>query len=128
MTDDQQPTQPPKNDGRRTETEWTFSFEQLEQFGESVAGWLHQLGIGADADLQHNTLSEPLNGCEQARVRLDLTVGRATIGALPADSPNLIEVDVVSIGAVEMAATTEGAPNPFGCARSAPPAQTSSSR
>ena len=106
MTDDPQlPEQ--KDKSRRTEAEWTFSFEQLEQFGESVAGWLNQLGIGADADLQHTTLSEPLGACEQARVRLDLTVGRAMIGALPEDSPNLIEIDVVSIGAVEMTASTE---------------------
>jgi hypothetical protein len=101
MPDTPQPDkQPPKG-----ETEWTFSFESL---GESIAQVLNQFGIGADADLQQTTLAEPLNGAQRATVRLDLTVGYATITALPADSDNLIEVEVTSIGAVEMTAATEG--------------------
>jgi hypothetical protein len=90
---------------KRTETEWTFSFET---FGESIAQLMHQLGIGEDADLQTIHLAEPLVGVAQAKVRLDLTVGRVTIEPLPADSPNLIEADVTAIGAVEMVASTEG--------------------
>ncbi len=99
---------PDNNTPPRTEPDWLQAFDQLEQFGINVAQWLNQLGIGADADLQQATLSEPIGTCGRAQIRLDLTVGKASIRALPAGNPNLIEANVVSIGAVEMAATTEG--------------------
>lgn len=104
MTDDQQK----EPESRRSEVEWTFAFDQLEQFGENIAGWLTQLGIGADADLQQTNLTEPRGTAKRGRVRLDMTIGKAMLHALPAGSENLIEVDVVSVGAVEMSATTEG--------------------
>jgi hypothetical protein len=97
-----------KPETRTLETEWVQAFDQLEQFGVNVAHWLNQLGIGADADLQHMTLAEPVNGAARAKVKLDMTIGAARIQALPANSTNLVEAEIVSIGTVEMAATTEG--------------------
>lgn len=101
---DENPKPPPK-DEKRYETEWAFSFDT---FGESIAQLMHQFGIGNDADLQTTTLTEALGGAVRGQVRLDLTVGQAALKALPADSSNLVEVDVTSIGSVEMLATTEG--------------------
>lgn len=96
----------PDNDNKKQyEIEWEFSFENL---GESIAQLMHQLGIGNDADLQTQTLTERLGNAERAQLRLDLTVGYTSIKALDADSENLIEADVTSIGAVEMTAITEG--------------------
>lgn len=100
---DQPDNTPQKN--KNTEPEWTFSFET---FGESIAQLMSQLGIGADADLQKVELQESIGHAERANIRLDLTVGRVIVTALPSDSPNLIEADVVSIGAVEMVTSTAG--------------------
>lgn len=99
------PDEPNKQKPILPDVEWSFSFEQ---FGDSVAQLLAQLGIGADADLQTATLTEPLGNAARANIRLELTVGRVTLGALPVDSDHLIEARVVSIGAVEMRADTEG--------------------
>jgi hypothetical protein len=90
---------------RRPEDELTEAFEA---FGENIAQWMNQLGIGTDADLQAITLVEPLKDVSRAHVRLDLTVGKVSIKALPPDNDNLIEAHVTAIGAVEMISTTEG--------------------
>jgi hypothetical protein len=98
------PDNPNHNDQQDKHPEWFFVFET---FGENVSQWMSQMGIGTDADLQVTHLSAPLASADAARIRLDLTIGRATIGALPPDSDHLIEMDVTSIGAVEMLTTTE---------------------
>lgn len=85
--------------------EWSFSFEAL---GEGIASLLNQLGIGADADLQHTDFVEPLGDAPRAKIHLELTVGHVTLEALPPDSPNLIEASVTSIGAVEMLVSMDG--------------------
>lgn len=96
-----------KPEVRTLATEWVQAFDQLEQFGVNIAHWLNQLGIGADADLNQFNLSEPVGTAPRAKIKLDMTIGLARIEPLPAGSPNLIEAEIVSIGEVEMAATTE---------------------
>lgn len=97
------------NTNRAPDTEWTFSFEMLETLGENVAQIMQELGIGEDADLQTHYLhaDAPTASTDRAKVRIDFTVGYASITALPKGSDQLLEADVVSIGAVELLKTHE---------------------
>jgi len=103
MTDNPEPGKEPES--RRTPADWS---QPLENLSETIAQWMNQVGIGANADLQTASFTEPIGGAGRGAIRLDLTVGRVSIRALPPTSDNLIEVDVTSIGAVEMVAVTEG--------------------
>ncbi|MEM6528104.1 MAG: hypothetical protein AAF653_07395 [Chloroflexota bacterium] len=105
MTDNPPPSRPGERD---LETEWNAIIKQLEDFGINIAQWLTGLGIGEDADLRTITLAEPISRARRPAVRLEMTIGRASIRALPTGSKSLIEANVTSIGPVEMSATTSG--------------------
>jgi hypothetical protein len=84
-------------------TEWSFSFEKLnDQIGEFVKS----VGVSAQDSIKQGQFSTPLSGAESARVRLDLSVAETNITALPADSPNLLDADLIYVGEINF--VTEG--------------------
>ncbi len=73
---------------KRYEKEWEFSFR-----------------MGEPRDGQ---FSAPLEGVRTAEIKLDFSVGEATVAALPADSTSLIEIDARYVGDVEFTVEGEG--------------------
>ncbi|MDZ4765437.1 MAG: hypothetical protein SGI73_12870 [Chloroflexota bacterium] len=86
--------------------EWSFSFDKLS---DQIGDFFKSVGVSAqdmqDA-IQHGQFSAPLAGGTSARVRLDLSVGEATIKPLAAASTNLIEADLTYVGEIKF--VTEG--------------------
>ena len=77
--------------GKRYETEWSFSFEQL---GESLNKALGSLGEESKVE----TFSATRDGAQSARIVIGGSVGRTTIVALEGGSANLFEADVAHLG------------------------------
>lgn len=81
---------------KKTVTEWSFSFEKLN---ESIGELLGSLGAAADAAVKTGSYQEPIATAESARVTLNPTVGAASITAL-VDSDSLIEADITYVGEI----------------------------
>lgn len=103
MTDDQMQDKR-KNDERTDsdktyETEWSFSFERLgEQFNKLLGS------VSGDEQVEVSSFVTPLDGATFAAITLGPSVGRHTLAALPAGSPNLLEAEVAHVGSVEFKA------------------------
>src|SRR5262249_35744370 len=61
-------------------------------------------GAEGSEEIKHGEFSEPLGNAKSARVRIDFSVGEATINPLNA-SDNLLEADLTYVGDVELKAT-----------------------
>jgi hypothetical protein len=83
--------------------EWSFSFEKL---GDQIGDFFKSVGAEGSEEIKHGQFSEPLGGAKSARVRVDFSVGEATINTLK-NSDNLLEADLTYVGEVELKATGE---------------------
>ncbi len=81
--------------------EWSFSFEKL---GDQIGDFFKSVGAEGSEEIKHGEFSEPLGGASSARVRVDFSVGEATITTLK-DSDNLLEADLTYVGDVELKST-----------------------
>jgi hypothetical protein len=79
---------------KRYETEWSFSFEKI---GKSIDNAL--AGIGEE--VKTDSFSVAKDTAQSATIRVGGSIGRTTISALPAGSPNLFEADVAYVGEIE---------------------------
>jgi hypothetical protein len=89
---------------KKKEVEWSFSFENI---GESIGNMLESLGVSGDSEVKSSSFSEVINSAASAKVKLNLTLGEATVMPL-VGSDNLIEADVTYVGAVELDVKTSG--------------------
>jgi hypothetical protein len=78
--------------------EWSFSFEKL---GDQIGDFFKSVGAEGSEEIKHGEFSEPLGGASSARVRVDFSVGEATITTLK-NSDNLLEADLTYVGDVEL--------------------------
>jgi hypothetical protein len=86
---------------KRYETEWSFSFDKLnDQIGDFFKS------LGGEAELRSDQLSEPLGGATSARVRLHLPICQTTVKSTAGE--NLIEANLTHIGEVDFTVTGEG--------------------
>lgn len=83
--------------------EWSFSFEKL---GGQIDEFFRSMGSKGEEEIKHGHFSEPLDAATSARVRLDFSVGEATVSALNT-SENLIEADLTYVGDVQLSASGE---------------------
>jgi hypothetical protein len=79
---------------KRYETEWSFSFENVGKSIDKALG-----GMGGETITEN--FSVPRDGVQTARIVIGGSVGKTTISALPAGSPNLFEADVKHMGELE---------------------------
>lgn len=86
-----------KEKRKNTVTEWSFSFEEL---GDKAAEFFRSIGIKSEEHVRHEQFFAPLDGASSARVRLDLSVGQATITPLTS-SENLCEADLTYVGEIQ---------------------------
>jgi len=89
------------DEGRKVE--WSFDFENMRvRAGQVVAETL-----GGREKVKRISLREALKGAESARVEIAFSVGRATLRALDAESPNLLEAELTYVGDIEFEVTGE---------------------
>jgi hypothetical protein len=92
-----------ENKDKRYTVEWSFSFEKL---GEQVNEFVKEIGAKGNEEIKHGQFSEPLGDATSARVRIDFSVGEATIKALEGND-QLIDADLTYVGDVTLKATGE---------------------
>ena len=81
---------------RRT-VEWSLDFEDMRvRAGQFVSDTM-----GGTAEVKTAALAERLDGAASARVEIEFSVGRATLNALDAGSPNLFEAQLSYVGEYE---------------------------
>ena len=81
---------------RRT-VEWSLDFEDMRvRAGQFVSDTM-----GGTAEVKTAALAERLDGAASARVEIEFSVGRATVKALDAGSPNLFEAQLSYVGEYE---------------------------
>ena len=81
---------------RRT-VEWSLDFEDMRvRAGQFVSDT-----VGGTAEVKTAALAERLDGAASARVEIEFSVGRATLNALDAGSPNLFEAQLSYVGEYE---------------------------
>jgi len=90
----------PKRNGT---VEWSFSFEEL---GDKISEFVKSATDPEGAEIKTGHFDTPLDGAESAKVRIDLSVGEATIHPVSAESGNLLEADLTYVGEIEL--TSEG--------------------
>ena len=84
---------------QKRNVEWSFDFEGM---GERVGRFFSDMmGGGDEVELQRAELAAPLDGAESARIKVDFSVGKATVAALPAASENLFEAQIAYVGEYE---------------------------
>ncbi len=92
-----------ENKEKHETVEWSFSFEKL---GEQIGDFFRSMGDKDGEQIKTAHFSEPLGEASSARVRVDFSVGEATINPLNT-SDNLIEADLTYVGEVDLQATGE---------------------
>ena len=81
---------------RRT-VEWSLDFEDMPvRAGQFVSDTM-----GGTTEVKTAALAERLDGAASARVEIEFSVGRATLNALDAGSPNLFEAQLSYVGEYE---------------------------
>ena len=81
--------------------EWSIDFENMRvRAGQVVAE-----SLGGGAEVKRASLQEALKGAQSARIEIAFSVGRATLRALAADSPNLLEAELTYVGDIEYEVT-----------------------
>lgn len=90
-----------ENKEKNYKVEWSFSFEKL---GEQIGDFFKSVSNQSEEEIKHGFFSEPMDGATSARVRVDFSVGEATIKPLNT-SENLIEVDLTYVGEILLEAS-----------------------
>jgi len=85
--------------------EWSFSFENI---GENISKAFESIGFSGDTEVKTGNFVEAVGTAKSARVKLDMSIGDASVEALPAGSSNLLEADVTYLGEVELAVRSDG--------------------
>lgn len=81
----------------KRKVEWSFSFEELgNRFNEMLGS------LAGDAEVKHETFTVARDNAKAARVKLNLSLGKVTIHALPAGHPNLMEAELAYVGEVRL--------------------------
>lgn len=94
---------------KQYETEWSFSFDKLAtNLTDSVGRLLGSIGVTGEDVTKTDSFSEPVGDAVSAKVRLDLSVGAASVTTLPVGALNLIEADVTYVGEVEFSTHIAG--------------------
>ncbi|MDX2161426.1 MAG: hypothetical protein SF162_08895 [bacterium] len=88
---------------KRYKTEWSFSFDKL---GDEIRDFFQDVGTNAEDEIKSAVFDADLAGAAAARVRLDLSVGEASIHAL-AESDKAIIADLVYVGDIRFSAETD---------------------
>ena len=63
--------------------------------------------IGGDVEVKTAELEAPLDGATSSSVKVDFSVGRANVTALPAVTGNLFEANIAYVGEYEFEVTGE---------------------
>ncbi len=96
-----------KNDQKRYQTEWSFSFADL---GDRINDFVHSLGAsGEEAAVKTERFTEPLGSTSSARIRLDAPVGETTVKASNGDV--LIDAEITHIGDIQFAVSGDAEKN-----------------
>ncbi len=90
------------SEGRRR-VEWSLDLENLR----ARAGQVVSESMGERVKAKRASLREGLKGAAAARIEIESPVGRTTIRALDADSPNLFEAELSTVGDYEFAVRGE---------------------
>ncbi len=77
--------------------EWSLDLENLRV----RAGQFVREQLGEPAELKRLSLQEKLAGATAARILIENPIGRTTLGALAADSPNLFQAELQTAGDCE---------------------------
>ncbi len=94
----------PNDPNKRYKTEWSFSFEKLN---DQISDFFQQFGARGEEYIQQQQFNAPLDGATSARVRIDFSVGENHLRALETANDNLIEADVIYVGEMRFAVTGE---------------------
>jgi len=92
-----------ENKEKNRKVEWSFSFEKV---GDQISDFFKSLGNSSEETIKSGQYSAPLGAATSARVRVDFTVGEATIKPLTT-SENLIEADLTYVGEIKFEASGE---------------------
>lgn len=87
----------------KRKVEWSFDFEDL---GDRFSKFFSDV-IGGDVEVNTAELIAELDGATSAIAKVDFSVGRATVVALPVNSPNLFEANITYVGEYEFEVTGE---------------------
>lgn len=90
-----------ENNEKRYVTEWSFSFEKLN---DQVSDFVKSVGMKGEQEIKTGHFSEPVGSATSAQVRLDFPVGKSTIKSL-VNSESLIEADLTYIGEINFTAS-----------------------
>jgi len=82
---------------KKREVEWSFDFENM---GSRVGEFFNDV-IGSDLELETANLDAPLDDASAAAVKVNFSVGRANVVALPNDSDNVFEAEITYVGDYE---------------------------
>ncbi len=78
--------------------EWSFDFEDM---GKQFSQFFKNMMEGGEIELKTADLAAPLDEAASAQVKIDFSVGRANVTALPADADNLFEAQIAYVGEYE---------------------------
>ncbi len=84
--------------------EWSLDLENLRV----RAGQFVKEHMGEPAELKRLSLQEKLAGATAARIMIESPIGRTTLGALDADSPNLFQAELQTAGDCEFDVSGDG--------------------
>lgn len=85
----------------KRKVEWAFDFEDVSsRFSKFFSDVM-----GGDIEVETAELAAELDGATSAIAKVDFSVGRANVVALPANSSNLFEADITYIGEYEFEVT-----------------------
>lgn len=85
-----------ENKEKRYVTEWSFSFDKLN---EQISEFAKSIGVKGEEEVKSEHYETPVENATSAQVRLDLSVGKTTIRPLT-DSANLLEADLTYVGEI----------------------------
>jgi hypothetical protein len=91
------------SDDKRFKTEWSFSFDKLNQ---DIGEFVKSLGVGNEETVKQGEFSAPLDGATSAKVRLDLTVGKTYVKSA-SNVDRLIDADLTYVGDINFLVTGE---------------------
>ncbi len=86
---------------QKRKVEWSFDFEDI---GNRVNEFFSEMG-GGDVNVETADLHVLRDDATSATVRVDFSVGRATVVALPADSDKLFNANITYVGEYEFDVT-----------------------
>lgn len=82
---------------KKRELEWSFDFEDI---GSRVGEFFNGV-MGTDLELETAHLEEPLDDATSGNVKVNFSVGRANVVALPNDSDKIFDAQITYVGEYE---------------------------